>query len=452
MSDITINYKGSAIATMDASGTKTLLTEGKYCEDDISIAYVKPSGGQGDTHKWVRPSEWPDYDKVTLADNQIYMTFDMSIWPTGSTRNTAKFIFKSVGGTKTVEIGTLVNGVFTASITLTPTGNEPSINETLPTNLGNYPVVRLTTTNAIERFTPDKEAFTPLIEIYGKSSGLTNIGTTLQYRAVALHTKSYTMFGTVSPTAMYYPFYEMYGIENICIPNLSTSNLTSLENAFNTCTSLKYLTPFSIASTCTKTSKMFTNCRALSKVDMSGWNLSGITTMESMFQNSGVEKIDFKNKTLTAITNLKDFANGAKCLANVDFSGVTTGTGLTTLSNAFSGNNLDTLDLRNFNMTNVTNTDSLCYVSNETEVWLPSTTTNITSLAFKNNSNLTKLHIEATIVPTLGNANAFYNASNQPLSNLVIYVPYSADHSVLTAYQTATNWSTFANKIVEEGS
>ena len=45
MSDITINYKGSAIATMDASGTKTLLTDGKYCEDDIEVVYVKPGGG-----------------------------------------------------------------------------------------------------------------------------------------------------------------------------------------------------------------------------------------------------------------------------------------------------------------------------------------------------------------------------------------------------------------------
>lgn len=45
MSDITINYKGNAIATMDASGTKTLLTDGKYCEDDIEVVYVKPSGG-----------------------------------------------------------------------------------------------------------------------------------------------------------------------------------------------------------------------------------------------------------------------------------------------------------------------------------------------------------------------------------------------------------------------
>ena len=45
MADVTINYKGSAIATMSASGTKTLETEGKYCEDDIEVVYVSPGGG-----------------------------------------------------------------------------------------------------------------------------------------------------------------------------------------------------------------------------------------------------------------------------------------------------------------------------------------------------------------------------------------------------------------------
>ena len=45
MPDISISYKGNTIATMDATGTKTLLTAGKYCEDDIAIDYVKPSGG-----------------------------------------------------------------------------------------------------------------------------------------------------------------------------------------------------------------------------------------------------------------------------------------------------------------------------------------------------------------------------------------------------------------------
>ena len=40
--DVTVTYAGSQITSMSASGTKTLLTSGKYCEDDITIQYTKP--------------------------------------------------------------------------------------------------------------------------------------------------------------------------------------------------------------------------------------------------------------------------------------------------------------------------------------------------------------------------------------------------------------------------
>ena len=45
MAEVEIAYKGSLIASMDATGSKTLLTEGKYCEDDIEVSYSRPSGG-----------------------------------------------------------------------------------------------------------------------------------------------------------------------------------------------------------------------------------------------------------------------------------------------------------------------------------------------------------------------------------------------------------------------
>lgn len=48
MADVTITYKGANIATMDATGSKTLQTAGTYCEGDIGVEYVKPGGG-GDT-------------------------------------------------------------------------------------------------------------------------------------------------------------------------------------------------------------------------------------------------------------------------------------------------------------------------------------------------------------------------------------------------------------------
>lgn len=42
MADVDIKYKGSSIASMNASGTKTLQTSGKYCEGDIEVVYADP--------------------------------------------------------------------------------------------------------------------------------------------------------------------------------------------------------------------------------------------------------------------------------------------------------------------------------------------------------------------------------------------------------------------------
>lgn len=45
MADVDISYKGNVIASMNDSGTAILETAGKYCEDDITVAYTKSGGG-----------------------------------------------------------------------------------------------------------------------------------------------------------------------------------------------------------------------------------------------------------------------------------------------------------------------------------------------------------------------------------------------------------------------
>lgn len=40
MAGVDIQYKGSSIASMQATGSKTLKTQGKYCESDITVDYV----------------------------------------------------------------------------------------------------------------------------------------------------------------------------------------------------------------------------------------------------------------------------------------------------------------------------------------------------------------------------------------------------------------------------
>lgn len=68
MSEVNINYKGSKIAGMDASGTKTLLTSGKYCEGNISVEYTRPSAPtpsyQSKTKSYT-PSETAQSETVT---------------------------------------------------------------------------------------------------------------------------------------------------------------------------------------------------------------------------------------------------------------------------------------------------------------------------------------------------------------------------------------------------
>lgn len=78
-------------------------------------------------------------------------------------------------------------------------------------------------------------------------------------------------------------------------------------------------------------------------------------------------------------------------------------------------------------------------------VTIPASVTSIIANAFKDDQ-LSEVHLKGETPPTLANANAFNNNNGQ----IVFYVPYSSDHSILDAYQTATNWSTFASYMQEE--
>lgn len=57
MSDVNIKYKGASIADLNATGKKTLLTSGKYCEADIEVEYTKPGGGANIDTKTITNSD-----------------------------------------------------------------------------------------------------------------------------------------------------------------------------------------------------------------------------------------------------------------------------------------------------------------------------------------------------------------------------------------------------------
>ena len=76
-----------------------------------------------------------------------------------------------------------------------------------------------------------------------------------------------------------------------------------------------------------------------------------------------------------------------------------------------------------------------------TKITIPSTVTNIGAGAFSGSWNIKEYHLKPTTPPTLTSTNSL-----DVQADCIIYVPAGS----LEAYQTATNWSTYASKMQEE--
>lgn len=83
MADVSIKYKGVETATMNASGTKTLKTSGKYCEADIVVEYTKTGSAVETQTKTVTPTASgltvePDAGKLL---SQVTVNGDVNLTP-----------------------------------------------------------------------------------------------------------------------------------------------------------------------------------------------------------------------------------------------------------------------------------------------------------------------------------------------------------------------------------
>ena len=226
-------------------------------------------------------------------------------------------------------------------------------------------------------------------------------------------------------------FYNCYSLPSITIPDSVTSIGSSV---FGGCYSLASLTiPDSVTSIGNST---FNNC----------YSLASLTIPDSV---TSIGNNAFAGCRLLASLTIPDSVTS---IGSSAFSGcyllssVTIPDGVTSIVNStFSGCYL---------LSSVTIPDSVTSIGSYVfqncyslqSITIPDSVTSIGQYGFSGCSCISEYHFESAVPPTLENTNAFSNIAYAAK----IYVPYSADHSILEAYKTATNWSTYASKMQEE--
>ena len=221
------------------------------------------------------------------------------------------------------------------------------------------------------------------------------------------------------------------------LKEIDLSYITSIGNyAFANCWELrKVVLPSSMTYCGAETFRYDINLKSIDMPNTFNF-LSG-----SMFRQSGIEQINIP--TTSELTTI-----GTDCFHDCNFlKEITIPANIIEIGNsAFqSCTILNKVTILGNNLTTIGNSvfaqDSLLY-----EIIIPSSVTSIGTNAFDTCTSMRKYHFQSTTPPTLGNSNVFKNIN----ADCVIYVPYSSDHSVLTAYQNETNWSTYASYIYEE--
>ena len=261
-------------------------------------------------------------------------------------------------------------------------------------------------------------------------------------------------FGNGIQTVGNYALYWCHLLSEVTIPH----GVTTLgENAFYNNVNLKYCTiPDTVTETGTYT---FSECYNLRYISLS----RGLTDIKdrAFYKCSGLQRVAVPN----TVTKLWPYAF-ADCHS---ITKIALPNSIITMS---SGSIYNEWSLREVtlpaNLEGTIGTYAIGYNQSLTHIDIPAGVTKIDASAFDSCKGLTKITIPAAVAtignsafgsifsigeihvkpetpPTLG-SNVFYGAP----SNCVIYVPYSADHSILAAYQAATNWSAYASMMVEE--
>lgn len=253
-------------------------------------------------------------------------------------------------------------------------------------------------------------------------------------------------------------FNSCYKLESATIP---ISVVTIGNNLFYNCYKLKSAA-FPRGVTSIGTYACY-NCYALKSVVIS----DSITSIgdDTFYCCYELETVDFSNNSV--ITSLPDYMfYSCYKLKSIAFPSSVTSLGANAVSNCYGLTSVEIPNtviniggsafnscssLKHVTLGNGVTTLGTYVFANclsITNLTIPSGVTTIGNYAFQYCSGMTEYHFLSDTPPALGGTSVFSNALQPSLT--VIYVPYSADHSILNAYKTAANWTSVSSDIQEE--
>ncbi|WEV72233.1 BspA family leucine-rich repeat surface protein [Bifidobacterium sp. ESL0790] len=163
-----------------------------------------------------------------------------------------------------------------------------------------------------------------------------------------------------------YAFYDMAALKSLDVSNWNVAGVDDMYGTFqgdSLLSELKGLDTWNASSALNNMAEMFTNDSALTSVDLSGWDLSGVTHMNELFFGDGsLKTIKGLNKKTGQLADAGQAFFGCESLESLDLTGWDT-SALTDMNRMF----FDTYALTElkgvgaWDVSNVTNMDTMFY-------------------------------------------------------------------------------------------
>ncbi|HAA0166209.1 TPA_asm: BspA family leucine-rich repeat surface protein [Listeria monocytogenes] len=145
-------------------------------------------------------------------------------------------------------------------------------------------------------------------------------------------------------------------LSELDVSGLNTSSVTKMDTIFSNANSLKELDVSQFdTSSVTDMSSMFAACNSLEELDVSNFDTSSVTNMKYMLSGLHLKKLDVSNFDTSSVTNMYGMFAYCYNLEELDVSNFDTSSVNNMLHMFYVCNNLEELDLSNFDTSSVTN-------------------------------------------------------------------------------------------------